>query len=856
MLSALLPVWSVPTASSQTLDLAQLFDERNLEPVRELLGHGEYELVARIGETAVQRGQPSPEWRLLRLEALRRLGQLEVAFKESGEATAKLPENLELLMMRHDLAVALGRRETAQEALQAINRAARAKPLKDRTAREITVLGRAALAAGADAQKVIEQFFKAARKADAKAAEPCLAAGWLAIEKNDFARAAEEFRTGLKEHGETADLRYGLAKAYDPSDREKSEENIKRALEVNPHHEGALLLRAEHAIGAERFVEAEALIQQVLDVDAASPQAWAYRAAVAYVTTSDEGAMKRHRDEGLKQWAANPEVDHIIGRCVSRAYRFAEGAAHQRQALAFDPGHLRAKVQLSHDLLRLGQEEEAWKLAAEVRAADGYQVQAHNIGLLEKEMERFVTKTFPDFVIRMPEREWPVYGERALALLREARAVLSKKYGLDMNRAVLVEFFPSQQDFAIRTFGNLGGQGILGACFGTVVTMNSPGSLAHGRNNWESTLWHEFCHVVTLSVTKNRMPRWLSEGISVYEEAQRDPAWGMRMTRKFRGMILDDGALTPVSELSSAFLHPESDDELMFAYYESSQVVQFLIDSYGEAKFRAILTDLAAGKRINEAIAAQTASLDKIEKAFAAKMQMIAGAYGSSVDWKKPTPEEVNPLDPESFASYLKAHPKNFWAARKHVSELMDAEQWEAAVAAAQRLIELVPDDTSDEGGYLAKAEALRHLGKVDEEAAVLRDLCTRSSDVLPALLRLVEIESTAQRWDEVRLHAMRATALNPFLAGPQTALARAADALGDVPGAISGYERMLSLETDNRADVLFRLARLHRSTDLEKSRRYVLDSLALAPRFREAHRLLLDLKSSAVAPSTETSPQ
>jgi len=49
------------------------------------------------------------------------------------------------------------------------------------------------------------------------------------------------------------------------------------------------------------------------------------------------------------------------------------------------------------------------------------------------------------------------------------------------------------------------------------------------RATRESTLWHELAHVVTLSATHNRMPRWLSEGISVYEERQRDPAWGMKM---------------------------------------------------------------------------------------------------------------------------------------------------------------------------------------------------------------------------------------------------------------------------------------------------------------------------------------
>ena len=62
-------------------------------------------------------------------------------------------------------------------------------------------------------------------------------------------------------------------------------------------------------------------------------------------------------------------------------------------------------------------------------------------------------------------------------------------------------------------------------------------------------LWHEFCHVVTLELTRNRMPRWLSEGISVYEERQANPAWGERMTPRYREWILT-GRLTPLDEMS------------------------------------------------------------------------------------------------------------------------------------------------------------------------------------------------------------------------------------------------------------------------------------------------------------------
>ena len=44
--------------------------------------------------------------------------------------------------------------------------------------------------------------------------------------------------------------------------------------------------------------------------------------------------------------------------------------------------------------------------------------------------------------------------------------------------------------------------------------------------------------MVTLSKTHNKMPRWLSEGISVYEEERADPAWGTALNPQFRAMIL------------------------------------------------------------------------------------------------------------------------------------------------------------------------------------------------------------------------------------------------------------------------------------------------------------------------------
>ncbi|MFO0918092.1 MAG: hypothetical protein U0872_07240 [Planctomycetaceae bacterium] len=80
---------------------------------------------------------------------------------------------------------------------------------------------------------------------------------------------------------------------------------------------------------------------------------------------NDTAEATRCREQALSSWKENPDVDHLLGRMLSRKYRFAEGAAAQQRALEFDPKHLAARMQLAQDLLRLGREEDGWKLAAE-----------------------------------------------------------------------------------------------------------------------------------------------------------------------------------------------------------------------------------------------------------------------------------------------------------------------------------------------------------------------------------------------------------------------------------------------------------------------------------------------------------
>jgi tetratricopeptide (TPR) repeat protein len=457
-------------------------------------------------------------------------------------------------------------------------------------------------------------------------------------------------------------------------------------------------------------------------------------------------------------------------------------------------------------------------------------------------MKGFVTRDEGDFVMRMPKRDSEIYGDRALVLLREAKSVLGARYGLKMDKPVLVEFFPSQADFAIRTFGNLGGQGILGACFGTVVTMNSPGSLSARRSNWESTLWHEFCHVVTLSVTNNRMPRWLSEGISVYEEQQRDASWGMRMSAEPRAKVVDDEMLTPMGKLTSAFLNAKDGDALMFAYYESAQAVDYLIKTYGMEKFRAILGDLAKGVRINEAIGKNTLDMEKLEPAFVKHIRDAAQKLAPKADWSEPD-EDLNRNDPGALTAWLKKHPDNIAALKQQTQILLGDKKLSEAAEMAKRLVTLFPDDVESGCGYELAAAAHRGAKQDKEEAAMLREWTRRSGDASSAFNRLMELDLAAKNWTELENVATRSLAINPFQKLPNEALASAAEASGKQDVAIGALKKLMILGPDNPVETNFKLARLLKDKDRPAAKRYVLDALAEAPRFREGQRLLLQMQ-------------
>lgn len=829
----------------------------DLEAARELYASGNYSESIKIAREGLAEQPWSEHWLTLLTEGLLVTGQYGDAQAAITNALIRGTDTPHVRWLARDVFLANGQ---TQEAAAMVNRIIQSLTrTRIDSATSLAALGRAALLAGLDPKLVLDRMYYPAKKADPKARTVYLAIGELALDKHDYALAARTFQEGLKQLPDDPDLLFGLATAYAPSDPTLATETIAAALERNSNHVASLLLVAGNSINAEAYSRANEYLERVIAINRWNPEAWSYRAVLATLQNRPSDAATAQTN-ALKFWPTNPRVPHLVGLKLSQQYRFAEGSALQRQALEFDPTYLEAKVQLAQDLLRLGEESEGWQLADEVQKADNYNVTANNLMALHDAMMKFRVLTNQYFHLRMATNEAALYGSRALELLSEARKTLAAKYGSSLQRPTLVEVFTSQADFGVRTFAMPQNDGFLGVCFGNVITANSPAAYAGHPFNWEAMLWHEFGHVITLNMTHNKMPRWLSEGISVYEERQHNPAWGENLTPRYREMILE-GDLKPIGKLSEAFMSPPTGEHLQFAYYQSSLVVQFIIERFGFKNLVAILRDLGAGVEINTAITKHTVALTTLEKDFEAYARKLALSLGPKLDWERPQLGErqasararVEPLTPPSpetvpsirsgefdWASWAKARPTNFYALLAQAQDLVEKKAWTEAKPALQKLVELCPEVVDI---HRMLAETHRALGEVDAERAALERLAERDDAATDAYVRLMELGRERQDWAAVAVNARRYRAVNPLAPVAYRFLAEAGEKTGDVQASIEACRALLLLDPADPAELHYRLARLLKGAGDASAHREVLLALEEAPRYRDALRLLLEMQ-------------
>lgn len=705
-----------------------------------------------------------------------------------------------------------------------------------RTAQALARAGRAARALG-EFQEA-NGFFQQANQLAPDDPDINTAWGELFLEKYNQGDAKQSFQTALRKK-QTARALVGLARASVDDNPPAARVMAQRALEQDPEYVPAHLLIAELDVDEGHRPEAVQAIRKALEINANSLEAHALLAAIANL----EGRTADFDAEVKKALAINPsygEVYRVAGDHAARNYRFEEAVKLARQALVLDPDNARASADIGTHLMRTGDEPAARQALERAWSVDKYDAVTKNLLDLLDVLEKFQTFTDGDIILRLHPDEANIVKEYAMPLAKRALATLSKKYDFVPKGPILIEMFPRHDDFAVRNVGLPGMIGALGACFGTVVTLDSPHARPPGEFNWGATLWHELAHVITLQMSNQRVPRWLTEGISVYEEKQARPEWGREMELTF-AQKLERNEILKLKDLNAGFTNPQT---ISLAYYEASLLVEHIVNTYRITGLTKLLRTFTTGASTEDAIKTSLGvDLDQLQAAFDQTLDKNFGGIRRAL---RAPPDLQNALqsgDIERMKQLAAAQPESYavWLSLGEAQRA--AGDLDGAIKSLQKAASLVPMVTGKKSPYTLIADIALQKGDKSLAASQLEALLAfDGNDVETArkLAGLIDVKATPDR--ALAAH-QRVVEMDPFDATSHAVVGRLALDRKDAETAIREFKVVLATGPVDLAAANCDLADAYllagRAAEAKKA---TLAALEVAPSYDRAQALLLKI--------------
>ena len=700
---------------------------------------------------------------------------------------------------------------------------------------------------GALAARAVGNFRQANRlfRSAAQAApdDPAIQTSWgqLFLEKYNHPDALASFQAALALDDQWAPAHLGVAQVLASENPPVARSSVDRALEIDPGFVAAHLFVAELALDDSNRDAAGVAIAEALAINPESLEARSLLAAVAYLedrTTAYEAEVARAHE-------VNPvygEIYRIVGSRAARAYRFPEAVSLVRRALQLNPDNTRAYADLGMHLLRTGDELGAREALDRSFEDDPFDIVTYNLLQMMDQLSEFETFEQGDLVVRIHPDEAPALKEYVIETAQEALDELTVRYGMTVQAPILIEVFPRHDDFAVRTLGLPGMLGALGACFGNVVTLDSPRARPPGDFNWLSTLWHEMAHVVTLQMSNQRLPRWLSEGISTYEEKRKHVAWGRDGVLDF-AVALNEGSVLSIRDLNSGFTRPET---ISLTYFQASILVEHLIDTHGMTAMQEILRGYGQGLETDEVLARIGLDFDSLQASFDKAVEEQFGELRLALEKPQQEIPSEGPEMLEVLRSISITDDGNFHVQSALGQAALEVGEDEEARKALERAAILVPMATGFDSprGLLARiAQAEGDQERAMRELEMLLEYDETSIEAVRLYATLAE-----ETGDQLRLGQAyeRLIEIDPFDPISHQVLGRMA--LEDGRTALATRELTVALALDpvDRVAVHTDLAEsLFLSRNFSQAKNQVMSALEIAPSYERAQELLLAIIES-----------
>lgn len=551
------------------------------QKARDLLRHGRYEQALHIadrlgrGPRLATAGGRAAALVAARAEAA--LGQLPAARARLERASVHAPENLPMRAELIRLADAVGDRVTVATLVRLC--------YEDWAAGRVDREDAANLVAMAVAARYHNDWHRAndlLRTAVARAPrspEPNIVWGQLFMDKHAVREAEESFREALEADPRHPDALVGLARARLGAgyDREGAEDALARARTENPRHPGVLALEAELALDADEFARVEDLIDRLRTINPRDEGA-AFLAAALARRRDRPDDYRREKDARLLVNPTDGGFFQRVAEALVRQRRYQDARAVAAEGLTYAPDHAGCLSTLGTTLLRLGEEDEGIERLRRSFDLDPYDVRVFNqLELFEKAIpKRYVIVRTPHFRFRVEPAARPALERIVAPYLESVYRRYVERYRFEPAGPITIELYGSHEDFAVRTVG-VPAIDVAAVCFGRVITAQSPTT---GASNWGLVLSHELAHVFALAISRERVPRWFTEGLAEVETARLDPLWQRRDDLAVH-VALARGKMPELGKLSQAFIRARSAEEAVAAYHYSALAVQFLEARFG-----------------------------------------------------------------------------------------------------------------------------------------------------------------------------------------------------------------------------------------------------------------------------------
>jgi len=665
-----------------------------------------------------------------------------------------------------------------------------------------------------------EQFRLATQPADSKASYK-VRWGLLLHERFNNPDAAGLFREALQKDPSNAEAYIGLARVSADSFDGQATAYLRKAVALDDGRADAHELMAQLALENDDRDAASAEADKALALQADALDAMATHAAIELLS-----------DRAPDAWfaritAINPHYGEgyaLVAHQLEMHYRYEDAVTYYRKAIDAAPRLWPAHSALGIELMRLGKEDEP-RQELELSYDNEYRDAAtvNSLRLLDS-YKNFETIRDGATILKLHKTEAALLRPYMQPELHAILAAYQAKYEMKLDGLVQVEVYPDHEDFAVRTLG-MPGLGALGVTFGEVIAMDSPSARKPGDFNWGATLWHEMSHVFILTATNHRVPRWFTEGLAVHEEGEHSPEWSDRITPDVL-LAIRDKKLLPISQLDRGFVYPEYPSQVIVSYFQAGAICEFIKEKLGEDKLLAMVHSYA--KRLT--------TPQVVEYNLGLRPEDFDQQFFTWIDHKY----GVEAAHFDQWRDKLKA-----------LASAAHEKQYDSVLRDAPAVLAMYPEYVNEANVYGFIAEADRARGDSNAEAEILTAYAHQGGRMPEMLKRLATLEESRGQTDEAEATLERLNYIYPVK--DEELHHRLGDLLykdKQYDGAIREYNAFAASNPVDKAGAQFSLAQAYFAAgQKDQAEECVLAALEIAPGYRPAQKLLLQLQQSPTTP-------